>query len=303
MTSEAKILANQRNGRLARGPVTARGRMVSSQNARKHGLRAATDAVLRDAGFTYEERKQKWVRELNPRNDREEFLAHQQVLTSLMVERIHAAHIEQITSEIEGVDDRQAENVHQLGRRLYFNRAGAAALFGCSSYLHKNKVQTSFNGMAVDADDPAMLVAALENSGQGCEWLLGQWRALGERLEGQNFWQSIDRYRAIRLLGALPTDSGFDRVICEIYVASHGIEPPRKKRPDEDLCQDRAANRPFADLKSDFPQDELTHFVEGMKARWPDMVSTKKIGTDVGEILVNLVEEEHSATDRLAGSA
>ena len=144
--------------------------------------------------------------------------------------------------------------------------------------------------MAVDADDPAMLVAALENSGQGCEWLLGQWRALGERLEGQNFWQSIDRYRAVRLLGAMPTDAGFDRVICEIYVASHGIEPPRKKRPDEDPCQDRAANRPFADLKSDFPQDELTHFVEGMKARWPDMVSTKD-RDGCREILVNLVEE------------
>jgi hypothetical protein len=137
MTSEAQTLANQRNGRSARGAVTARGRMFSSQNARKHGLRPATDAVLRDAGIAYEERKQKWVRELNPRTDREEFLAHQQVLTSLMVERIHAAHIEQITSEIEGVDARQAENVHELGRRLYFNRAGSAALFGCASYFHK----------------------------------------------------------------------------------------------------------------------------------------------------------------------
>ena len=40
MASENQILANQRNSRLSCGPTTAQGRLVSAQNARKHGLRA-----------------------------------------------------------------------------------------------------------------------------------------------------------------------------------------------------------------------------------------------------------------------
>jgi hypothetical protein len=266
--------------------------MISSQNARKNGLRAATDTVLREAGIAYEERKQKWQKELNPRTDREEFLAHQQVITNLMVERVHAAHIEQITSKIEGVDDRQAENVHRLGRRLYFNRAGSGASFGCAPFFRQKVPKTSSSGLAVDPDDPAMLVAALEDSAEGCVWLAGQWRALRERLEGRNFWQAIDRFRAIRLLAAQPTDSGFDEIIAEIFIASHGIEPPRK-RPDDDDDPDPepAGNRAFADLKSDLSTDELTHFVEGVRVRWPDMVRPKE-RERCREILVNLVDAQ-----------
>jgi hypothetical protein len=292
MASEAQVLANGRNSRLARGATTLRGRMVSSQNARKRGLRAATDTVLREAGIAYEERKQKWLKELNPRTDREEFLAHQQVITSLMVERVHAAHIEQITSEIEGVDDRQAENVHRLGRRLYFNRAGSGASFGCAPFFRQKAPKTSASGLAVDPDDPAMLVAALEDSAEGCAWLAGQWRALRERLEGRNFWQAIDRFRAIRLLAAQPIDAGFDEVIAEIFIASHGIEPPRKRLDyDDDPDPEPAGNRAFADLKSDLSTDELIHFVEGVRVRWPDMVSSKE-RVRCREILVNLVDTQ-----------
>jgi hypothetical protein len=61
MSSDAQIAANQRNAGLSRGLVTGRGRMISSQNSRKHRLRAATEAVLRDSGIAYEVRKQKWL--------------------------------------------------------------------------------------------------------------------------------------------------------------------------------------------------------------------------------------------------
>src|ERR1700733_3644226 len=104
MTSAAQVSANQRNARLSCGPKTAQGRLASSQNARKHGLRAACDSILRDLGFAFEERKQKWVRDLDPRTDREEFLAHQQVITSFSVEQICAARVEQFTSDIEGAE-------------------------------------------------------------------------------------------------------------------------------------------------------------------------------------------------------
>ena len=54
---------------------------------------------------------------------------------------------------------------------------------------------------------------------------------LKERLEGSKFWQSVDRFQAIRLLGKQPGDAGEDRVVAEIYAASYGIEPGRNTDP------------------------------------------------------------------------
>ena len=68
-------LANQRNSRLSSGPVTERGKKNSSQNARKHGLRAVREQALLEEGHRYEERKRKWMSDLDPRTDREEYFA------------------------------------------------------------------------------------------------------------------------------------------------------------------------------------------------------------------------------------
>ena len=46
--------------------------------------------------------------------------------------------------------------------------------------------KTSSSELAVDPDDPAKLVAALEQSAIGCAWLESQWEALRERLQGRN---------------------------------------------------------------------------------------------------------------------
>ena len=183
-----------------------------------------------------------------------------------MLERVQAAHIEQITSEIESVDVRQAEEVRQLGERLYFNRCGPAALFGCEP-PRRNKLQTSFSGESTDPDHPAKIVAELVQNAAGCRWLIEQWTILGEQLEGTSFWQTIDRFRAIRLLGCQPIDAGHDRVIAEIFVASYAIEP-RRKKPDDGFGEDPepTANLAFQDVKSDFSAHELTQFAAGAQS-------------------------------------
>ena len=289
MASDAQILANRRNALLSRGPTTARGRFVSSQNARKHGLRASVDSVLRDAGIAFEERRLKWLRELTPRTDREEFLANQQIVTGVMLERVQRAHNEHVTSEIKNVDIRRAEDARQLGERLFFNRCGPAASYGYEP-LRPNKLQTSFSGIAADPDHPAKLVMELEQTGAGCWWLIEQWTALKERLEGNNFWQAIDRFRAVRLLGCRPTDAGHDRVIAEIYVASYALEPPREK-PDYGFEQeeDSIETEPFQDLKSDYTPHVLIQFANGTDVRWPDMVNPEESGR-CREFLVDLVD-------------
>ena len=79
-------------------------------------------------------------------------------------------------------------------------------------------------------------------------------------------------------------------MIAEIYIASHGIER-RRKKPDYGYGTEKepAPNLAFQDVKSDFTTHELTQFAEGVKVRWPDIVSTKE-SDRCREILVDLVE-------------
>ena len=68
-----------------------------------------------EEGYRYEERKRKWMSELDPRTDREEYFAHQQVLTSMMLDGVHAAYIEQTTTEIEEADGARTTTFMSLG--------------------------------------------------------------------------------------------------------------------------------------------------------------------------------------------
>ena len=249
---------------------------------------AVREQVLLEEGYRYEERKRKWMSELDPRTDREEYFAHQQVLTSMMLDGVHSAYIEQVTTEIEEADEREDDHVHELGQRLYFNRAGLACTYGVKGYA-RLKAQTSVSGKSVDADEPKKLVKQIASSARGCRWLIQEWTALKERLEGSKFWQSIDRFQAIRLLGKQPIEAGKKRLIAEIYAASHGIEPARKR---EDLYDpDRPELEPFRDLAGDMPSDELGPFVGKIRVRWPDLVRAKD-RERCREILVELVDRE-----------
>ena len=72
---------------------------------------------MRGEALRYEERKRKWMSELEPRTDRQEYLAHQQVLTSLMWDRVHAAYIEKVTTDIEEADETEEDVIAELGER------------------------------------------------------------------------------------------------------------------------------------------------------------------------------------------
>ncbi len=287
MATPAQIAANQRNSQLSRGPVTERGKQASSQNARKHGLRAVREEVLRGEALRYEERKGKWMSELEPRTDREEYLAHQQVLTSLMVDRVHAAYIAKVRTDIEEADEREGDIIEELGERLYFNRAGLAATHGCLPH-GRNKQLTSSSGKSVDPDSPRKLVKEIAKSARGCRWLLREWMKLKERLEGTKCWQTVDRFRAIRLLGKQPVDAGTNRVIAEIFAASNALEAVRTK---DSYDSDLAGIATFRDLLSDMTSVELEKFVAKFKVAWPDLLKLKD-PVRCREILVELVDRE-----------
>ncbi len=248
---------------------------------------AVREEVLRGEALRYEERKGKWMSDLEPRTDREEYLAHQQVLTSLMVDRAHAAYIEKVTTDIEEADEREEDVIEELGERLYFNRAGWAATYGCLPH-GRNKDLTSFSGTSVDDDSPRKLVTEIAKSAQGCRWLLREWMELKEKLKGTKCWQAVDRFRAIRLLGKQPVDAGMNRSIAEIFAASNALEAARKN----DLYDwDLGGIATIRDLLGDMTSVELEKFVAKFKVAWPDLV-TLKDPVRCREILVELVDRE-----------
>ena len=81
------------------------------------------------------------------------------------------------------------------------------------------KRAASFSGKADDPNEPAKILIELEQTEFGCQLLLDEWTYLKSKLESR--WESPDRFRAIRLLGAQPIDAKEQRHVAEIFLASH----------------------------------------------------------------------------------
>jgi hypothetical protein len=257
MTSPAQIEANRRNSLKSTGPMTPEGRARSSMNALKHGLRSKKQALIRDQGIHYEDRLQKWFSNADPVDDVGEFLVHQYVSMSFELERAQRAYAEGLEQRFLDFEERELDAVHVLGKRLFFDASGPLALYGNSARLN-SKRKTSWTGHAVDPDDPALLVRQLESTENGCRWLLQCWEELRARLEPGKFWQSQDRFKAIRLLGRQPLDALEDRRVAEIFVASHALNP---------------IGGAFEDLATDIGSQALVNFRRALKARWSDLIS------------------------------
>jgi len=272
MTSQAKI---DRNSLKSTGPDPPECIANSSVDVLEHGLRARTQALLRDDSIAFENRLRKWMANSEADDDLGEFLVQQYVSLSFEVERVQRAHLERLTSQIESSDDSEREAVHELGKRLFFDPSGPLATYGNRSELRGN-LTTSWNGLAVDPNDPAVLVRKLESSEPGCRFLRGCWEDLRAQLEPPRFWQSLDRLKCIRLLGRQPLAAIEDRRIAEIFLASHALNP--------------VGESPFDDLKSDITTTALIRYRKDVKARWPDLVSTKDKAR-CRQILIDLADQ------------
>ena len=191
-----------------------------------------------------------------------------------------AAQVEELTSRIDKVEESELEAVHDLGKRLFFDPAGPTPMYGIRPAA---LTKTSWNGLAVDPDDPAKLVEKLEASHYGCLWLKARWSDLSAQLEPGKFWQSHDRLKAIRLLGHQPADALEVRTIAEIFVASHTLNP--------------VGHGLFDDLLSDVGgTTSLGVYRMAVKARWPELVSADD-PVKCRQLLIDLVDENIERLD------
>ncbi len=261
MASPAQIAANQRNSRKSTGPSTPFGRAKSSMNALKHGNRSRKLALLREESLAFEERLRKWMAIGDAQNDVEEYLVYRNVCLSFELDRAERARNERCTSMIENSEEEELAEAHAVGRQLFFDPAGPTPLYG-NPTIFRAENKTSWNGQAVDPNDPAVLVKILERTRAGWAWLRDEWRALRAQLETTGFWQSHDRLKAIRLLGRQPLEANDDRRVATIFVASHALGPGGKGA--------------FHDLGSDIAEAQRGRYAKAVRERWPDLFATRE---------------------------
>ncbi len=230
-------------------------------NALKHGNCSQRLALLREDSYAFEDRLRKWMAIGDAQNDVEEYLIYRNACLSFELDRAHRARVQRCTSLIEQSDEDEAALAQAVGKQLFFDRAGPAPLYGNRKFFSSKK-KTSWNGEAVDPNDPAALVKILERNAAGCCWLRDQWQALRSQLEPNGFWQSNDRLKAIRLLGRQPVEANEDRRVATIFVASHALK--------------RAGKTEFDDLSSDMEDSQRDRYRQAVCERWPDLFRAEK---------------------------
>ena len=252
-TKTDRAEANRRNAQKSTGPRTAEGKDRSRFNAVKHGMTAKTLVLPGEDPEALQLRLDGWNDSLKPKNDLEHYLVERAVRVSWQLDRADRAEVARLAARIRDDEFRDSYSqvsvdVVALGRRLFWDRRGPLELYPHfplkDQLLADKKPRTSFSGLADDPDDPERLLIQLERSEAGCLWLLQQWAELRDILDEDLLWQSIDRFKAIRLLGRQPTDAADFSDVTTIYLACWIMHPQVKRdRPVPGRLQRVAGRR------------------------------------------------------------
>ena len=239
--SQRRIEANRRNAMKSTGRRTAEGKSVVRRNALKHGLTAETLVVVGDDADAF--RRMADARAVFcPRNDVELELANTFSHAAWRRRRCAATETAMVNQYIRdtqlAAEACQQQRVLALGDRLFHDSQGYWQLFPDPS-LRDCPVSQRTNDSPGSPDQPARLVKELESSYEGCRWLLDRWNDLKVRTQKGNFWQSLDKFKAIRLLGKRPLEVLEDTTgdLLVIFLASHALYPVNKRAFSELRCE------------------------------------------------------------------
>ena len=141
-------------------------------------FRRVFEELLREDSLGYEYRLRRWSSVEAPRDDIEEYVLSKVVDLSFEVDHARRAQLEGIRRDLEKTLEDEIQSVHELGRRLFFDRSGPAVLHGLSPFGF-GTVTTSWSGLAVDPDDPATLVRISRKN--------RDWSVAGSEINGRRF--------------------------------------------------------------------------------------------------------------------
>ena len=212
VATAAQIEANRRNAQKSTGPKTERGKDHAKLNAIKHGLTARTimPVLPQEDPKELEDRTQQAIAAMKPRNPLEHDLVCRAVRLSGELDRAervataHLAHRVRMDAR-SGTDTVSAEElsrVHDLGSKLFF-QAGIGPGYSDS----------------IADDYPAVIVRRLEESAEGCRWMLARWAELRNVLDRKAAWSDPEIIRFLGLLGKRGIEAHFDPELNSLFHA------------------------------------------------------------------------------------
>jgi hypothetical protein len=189
-------------------------------NAWKHGFRAEGVALPlpHEKPGEFEGRLRQWLRDWSPRNAIEAELVTRAARLSRMLEwgeRAEAAHLSRRVRGAQAraespVSARRLKQVYNLGRKLL------------------SEPQTGDGSRYAEphwSDDPAVLLRAVEESAEGCRWLIGRWNGLLGLVERGTPWTEADRHRFLRLLGKRALEAIYEPELNATFLAWDVLDP------------------------------------------------------------------------------
>ena len=159
MASQAQIDANSRNAQRSTGP---KAKVCAKLNALKDGSHARTvrPVLPQERAIDLEQRINKWINEHNPRNDAERELIVEAAELAWTIDRTKRSETARMAQRVRQAmlkaEAQRYEEVGELGRRLLYN-------------TEAKPLPTPGRRWE---DNPAAFLKGLENSAEGCRWLL-----------------------------------------------------------------------------------------------------------------------------------
>ncbi len=212
MATTAQIEANRLNAQKSTGPRTERGKARVRRNAFKHGMTARTimPVLPQEDPKELEDRIQQAITAMKPRNPLEHDLVCRAVRLSGELdraERVGTAHLaHQVRMDArsgpETVSAEELSRVHDLGSKLFFQAA----------------IGPGYSSASAD-DYPAVIVRRLEESAEGCRWLLARWAELLNVLDRKAAWRDPEIIRFVGLLGKRGIEAHFDPELNSLFHA------------------------------------------------------------------------------------
>jgi hypothetical protein len=239
MATAAQIEANRRNAQKSTWPKTDEGKARARGNALKHGMAALTimPGLPQEDPKQREERIQEWDSDVQPQNAVERDLVRQAARLSLAIERgerIETAHMARRVRmagrmRTQKLSARRRKQVRELGRRLLYV-AGPE--------------EVKVDKQPLWADDPGLLVSELEESAEGCRWLLERWAEYRNLLDRRSKWEEPVLIRFIRLQGKQVVESVYDPALNSIFLAWDVLVQKYAKEEWESFREERPTTDP-----------------------------------------------------------
>jgi hypothetical protein len=206
------------NGSRSRGPVTQAGKDRSRFNAVTHGMTAQSDVLPGENTSAFEAGRLGLHLSMNPRTP----------LEATMVDRI-ARHAWRAERTEVFADARVQYNVnHDALDQGHVQRRQVTAVGQLLMADPFEKLHKPLAARAGGADHPAQLVALLETTIPGCDWLLGWLRKLERYLPRPGIWVEIHGFQLARLMGFYAKDFATDYEVAYVLLASEVVTADTK---------------------------------------------------------------------------